>query len=335
MLDKMKKQSKDRVCLTTFIAGERYQEYIPFLVYSCNKAYPEYDILLFLHEKLSSDIRKQVELLNVQNVSFIEETFGDLRKPTSIQSMGLRWVLWDDRFLQYDYLYVVDIDMLYFKEPIPLHLQHIEHMKTTGLPFDNMIRKTVRDPLNLIFLGQRVKNAGLVSIFRYFFGKKEEHLLSGLHFINVGKYYEKFTEQYRDKYKSDIYTSRFYRYCLWPNNEVLLYYMMADVFGDISMLGVQDSSFEHMDFNNPSVKVFRPHHGIHLGTFRMKLEPNTCPLLNTEAYAYYVNAFKSEMLNDPVFMQLLSDAPLRIKQSIKRMGYYYDIDINILHGVEI
>lgn len=332
----MERQSKDKVCLTTFISGERYQEYIPFLVYSCNKAYPEYDILLFLHEKLSPDIRKQLELLNVKNVSFVEEAFGDLRKPTPIQSMCLRWVLWDDRFLQYDYLYIVDIDMLYFKEPIPLHLQHIEHMKTTGVPFfDNMIRRFVRKPFNFKKLGQRLKNAGLTSIFTYLFGNKEESLLSGLHFINVEKYYAKFTAQYREKYRSDIYNSRFFNYCMRPDNEVLLYHMMADVFGDISVLGVQDEAFEHMDFSKPSNKVFRPHHGIHLGNFRIKYEPGTYPLLNTKAYAFYVNAFKNEMLCDPVFIQLLCAAPLRIKQSFKRIGFYYNINIKVLNDVEI
>ena len=56
----------------------------------------------------------------------------------------LRWVIWDPIFMKYDYLYIADIDMFYIREPIPLHIQHVEHMTLTGLPFDNLIRKDSR-----------------------------------------------------------------------------------------------------------------------------------------------------------------------------------------------
>ena len=128
---------KEKVCLTTFIYGIKYQAYIPFLVYSCNKSYPEYDIRLYLYENLDENVKKQVDLVNAPNLTIKERHFSDCPNMNPLKAKSLRWVLWDDAFMNYDYLYVVDIDMLYIKEPTPLHVQHVEHMKTTGLSFDN------------------------------------------------------------------------------------------------------------------------------------------------------------------------------------------------------
>ena len=33
-----------KICLTTFVQGHLYQEYLPMLIYSIGKAYPEYDV---------------------------------------------------------------------------------------------------------------------------------------------------------------------------------------------------------------------------------------------------------------------------------------------------
>lgn len=36
-----------KICLTTFVQGHLYQEYLPMLIYSIGKAYPEYDVKIF------------------------------------------------------------------------------------------------------------------------------------------------------------------------------------------------------------------------------------------------------------------------------------------------
>lgn len=61
-----------KVCLTTFVYGEAYQAYIPFLMYSCYKAYPEYDMVIFVYKSLAKNIKKQIEKLNYSNVTIIE-----------------------------------------------------------------------------------------------------------------------------------------------------------------------------------------------------------------------------------------------------------------------
>ena len=46
-----------KICLTTFVQGHLYQEYLPMLIYSIGKAYPEYDVKIFLHDTLRDDLR--------------------------------------------------------------------------------------------------------------------------------------------------------------------------------------------------------------------------------------------------------------------------------------
>ena len=45
---------KLKVCVTTYIYGEKYQDYIPLLIYSIHKVYPEYYIILFLYGVLQT-----------------------------------------------------------------------------------------------------------------------------------------------------------------------------------------------------------------------------------------------------------------------------------------
>lgn len=57
----MEKLKGEKDCLlTTYIAGTKYQAFIPLLVYSCKQAYPEYDIALFLHETLDPRVKQSL-----------------------------------------------------------------------------------------------------------------------------------------------------------------------------------------------------------------------------------------------------------------------------------
>ena len=96
----------NKVCLTTFIYGDKYQDYIPLFVYSCHKAYPEYDIHLFLYDTLRKDIRKLIDFLDKNNVHIHEHYFRECTKMRPFIAQTLRWVLWDPVFLEYDYIYI-------------------------------------------------------------------------------------------------------------------------------------------------------------------------------------------------------------------------------------
>lgn len=51
-----------KICLTTFVQGHLYQEYLPMLIYSIGKAYPEYDVKIFLHDTLRDDLRPALDM---------------------------------------------------------------------------------------------------------------------------------------------------------------------------------------------------------------------------------------------------------------------------------
>ena len=320
---------KDKVCLTTFIYGERYQAYIPFLVYSCQVSYPEYDIILFVYGKLSENVRRSLEIISVNNCRVIEHCFDDCQKMTSLKSMALRWVLWDDCFMDYDYLYVVDIDMIYQRENMPLHEQHKMHMQTTGLAFDNMRRRYMLHPFRPVPFLQRIKYAGVRSLFKFLFGERMIYRASGLHFVKVKDYYCKMTSSIREKYKHSIYSNKWLKDVMFPDNEALLYYMLQEAGLCPEQMPIQSNSYSSVDFQNPERREFRPHHGIHLGLFRSDIpiiqRPSDEAILKTEAYKYYFIQFRDRMYPDPVFKQLLEEAPVYIMDSFERMfTYAYD-----------
>ena len=315
---------QSRVCLTTFIYGVKYQEYIPFLVYSCKKAYPEYDIVLFLYEKLAPHIKDQLSLINIKNVYIREETFNDCPQMTPLKAKSLRWVLWDDVFKEYDYLYIVDIDMFYIREPKPLHEQHCEHMKTTLLPYDNLARCFERHPFNLISVGSRVKNAGLQNIFGFFFGTRKDLRLSGLHFIDVNKYYSIYNEEQRAKYQRMIYEGKFMRNVYSCNNESFLYLIMKEIGLEPERLAIQTNSNNMLDFDNCTRPEFRPHHGIHMGIFRQELQGKH-EILESDAYNYYVSQFSNNIMNDTVFVSLINMSSDSMRTHFDRLFRYYKL----------
>ena len=317
-----------KVCLTTFIYGIQYQSYIPFLLFFCYKAYPEYDVVLFLHDKLDEKIKGQIDSLDLKNkITIHENHFYDCPNITPLKSKAFRWILWDDVFLEYDYLYTVDIDMFYIRESIPLHTQHIQHMNYIGLPISNLARKLKYNPFNLSTLATRLKNAGFNSIFKFFYHEKHEIRTTGLHFVDIKRYYSLLTEEYRERFKKDIYTGHFLSYIMASSDEIFLTEILKKIGIEHSKLGFQKNSVNMLDFSNPNRLEFRPHHGIHMGIFRGGQSiTSPHPILESNAYTYYLVKFKKEVLNDSKFYQILEDAPDNIKIAFKCLFQYYGIN---------
>lgn len=317
-------ENKSKVCLTTFIYGDSYQAYIPFLIYSCHKSNPEYDLVLFVHGSLSASVRESLNILDACNYRIIENTFNDCPQMTPLKSMALRWVLWDDSFLEYDYIYIVDIDMLYLKENMPLHKQHLIHMNVTGLSYDNMRRRYILNPFCLKSVLRRIKHAGFKSFFSFMFGKRVIYRATGLHFISVADYYRKFTKSIREKFLISIYNNQWLKDVMIPDNEALLYHILEEAGLTPNLMPTQSNSYASIEFRNPSREEFRPHHGIHLGLFRFTIGANEKLILDSPAYKYYVEVFKTNLLNDTIFNELLARSPSYIKLSINMMYEYYD-----------
>ena len=325
----------DKVCLTTFVYGEKYQNYLPMLLYSSCKANPNYDVILFLYDNLKSEIKNLIDQLELTNKLIIfENCFKDCPRINSLKSQCLRWVLWNDIFKEYDYLYTIDVDMFYIKEPTPLHIQHIQHMQTTGLPFDNM-RRICYPQKNCISILRRIKYAGLRSIIKFIKENNPEYKLTGLHFVDVENYYRIFTHEKREIVKKEIYNNGYLEYIMTVSDEVLLATIMKKIGFDINNLAIQSNSISSLSFENPTRPEFRPHHGIHMGIFRNNIDTinknkGDKDILDSETYAYYINIFKNEILPDPNFKLIIDNCDNNIKDSFKNLFEYYKINENSL-----
>ena len=331
---------EEKVCVTTYVWGDKYQDYVPIAVYSLQKSYPEYDIVLFLHGTLKPSLKALLDKFNLK-VTIKENVFADCPQMNSSKAKAFRWVLWDDSFLSYDYIYTIDIDMFYIKEPLSLHLQHIYHMKNiTNLPFDNMRRiVSVKDNclINRVFdLCRFCKKNGIKS--RYIpnylslFKNSEIVRLSGLHFVNVKDYYGALSLDVLRKYTLEIYEGVYLK-GLNVSDEIFLYRMLHELGFNVNRLAVQKlGQYEHLDFNNYDKELFRPTHGVHLGVFRgEKLAGWQMETLLMPHEIYYKEYIQNELLANRdfiEFIQSLEDAP---KLYFKKYFDFHRIDASFLN----
>ncbi|MDT3369867.1 MAG: hypothetical protein LIR40_14705 [Bacteroidota bacterium] len=323
---------KDRVCLTTFVYGEKYQDYIPLLLYSCKKAYPEYDIVLFLYEPLRTDIKRILDEIGIDlsGVIIKENAYHHIGKMDSWICRTIRWTLWDESFNKYDYLYIIDIDMFYIKEPVAIHEQHKIHMEVLGLPFSNVKRHSYvksRDKLNIL---RRLKHAGLINFIEFLNSHgKEQNRVTGLHFVDIKKYYTILDKSMRDSIEKMISNKNIYKYVNEPNDEVILGTILSTFMEfDMNQLAYQEVQSIVLDFNNFDKKEFRPHHGIHLGIFRTETErfnSDTLTILNSNAYAYYINYLRDNILKDEMYKHIYSLLPESPKILMNRLLHFYNL----------
>lgn len=317
----------NRICLTTFVFGKKYQAYIPFLLYSCHKAYPDYDFIIFVYGDLDENISKQINYLQISSKLIIKENaFADFQNMDPLISKTLRWLLWDDSFNDYDYLYTVDIDMLYIREPIPLLEQHKQHAEFLDLPLSNMKRTFEYSCLKPSIFGSMINRLGIKHALLNFSIKRREERLTGLHFVKIKEYYTLLTADKRQKLIADLKRGKYLKGVGFPNNEIYLYKLVESIGFDLTGLGSQSDSVTSLDPNNPNRKEFRPHHGIHLGIFRSAdLISDSAPILNSAIYNYYIDLYESEILSDPVFNELLELSPNFIRSRFDLMHSYYKI----------
>lgn len=328
---------KNRVCVTTYIWGDRYQEYLPIAAYSMNKMYPEYDFIVFLHGNLSPCLRSCLAKLNLDDKIIIKEnTFADCPNMNPNKAMAFRWVLWDDLFLNYDYLYTIDIDMFYIKEPLPLHMQHIYHMKeVTHLPFDNMRRVLKRSTFSLkqqiIDILYYVKNFGVKYLLNYIKKARTDiYMLSGLHFVDIKQYYSILSKERIELYRSAIYDDSYMRDLNTFNNEAFLYKMLKESGFDVDSLAEQDWSnpYLHCDFNRYDSPLFRPTHGIHMGNYRSVVEHEKIKsMLSIPSEVYYKEYLINNLLNDKDFLYFLSVLSDDAKSYFRKYFSFINVDV--------
>jgi hypothetical protein len=100
------------------VYDQRYSDYAKLFEYCAKKAYPEYDVRAIGR----SEIEKEYGV------------FPDNKATTST----MRFCLPDSYYAGYDYVLITDVDMLIYRETMPIHEQHLAVMVHTGYPYENL-----------------------------------------------------------------------------------------------------------------------------------------------------------------------------------------------------
>lgn len=309
--------------MTGFVFGNTFQEYIPLLVYSIIKAYPDYKLLIFVRGNLQKHISKQLEILNPLGSFTIKENFHTKTNLRNQRGKALRWVTWVEEFHKYHSIYYSDIDMFYIKEEPGLYEQHMTHCKLIGKPFSNIQRsaRTINPYRIKNFLKSCKHNTFYSTFKRLFQGITTDSRLSGLHFIQTNKYNEKVGPLLNKYYEILIDEKTFKHHLNGFNNESFLYDLVNE-----SGLGVNiptTSSNKEMFDASPTNTKLRPHHGLHLSIFKdLKNIMHQQEIVDSSVYRKYFKIFFS-LQEDPIFKKIQHNFSEEVALLINNINTYY------------
>ncbi|MEN0679038.1 hypothetical protein [Plesiomonas shigelloides] len=316
-----------QVCFTTFVFGNKYIEYIPLFVYSIKKAYPKSGIVIFCHSDISNEELGNIEKIgNYNDIKIINKYQSDISLSNNKDipyGAALRWLVWDDSFLNYQRIYIADIDIFYCKEEKNIYEQHEIHMRKIGKPFSNIIRHPKHVTYGYKeFLKDSIKVSLKYAIKKIVKSKKNQRQLSGLHYTSVD--FHKSILRSRRKYIDQLRRKTvFIHHKRGFNDEAYLYDIVSNEL-DISDI-CQNTKNNPPSAATPTDVFFRPHHGLHLGIFRNKnnIKANT-RLLNSKEYLTYYKYFIECYHKDKILIDISRNFPSGLKQEINNMINYYE-----------
>ncbi|MDN3725286.1 hypothetical protein QRD02_12935 [Aequorivita sp. SDUM287046] len=213
---------------SVFVFG-KYERYLPYYVYSIEKAYPNTDVIIFYNSILSLKIKRNLK--GKPHVIVYEEFYKEYNYFDNYKMYGgggltlLRYLIPEEYFKGYQNVYFGDVDILILKEPENLFHFHEIQAKKSNLPFSNKVR---------------LLETGALS-----------ERLTGLHFVVVKSYFAKI-----NKVIIDILAKKTVR-------EQLL----VDIRRDEELLyAINKLAFNFSPQSLIHNKV--PLHGVHFGLFR-------------------------------------------------------------------
>lgn len=182
-----------KLCISV-VVDKNYEKYIPYFIYFITESYPNYYIKILFLGNLDNKTIDLITLINNPLVS-IEENFFKGFPKTNQELKSIRWLIPYEVFVEYDYVYIGDVDILICKEKLNLLDTHISHIEKNDIPYSNAIRN-------------------------------KQKRFTGLHFFKVKEYYDAMSpiiKKYYNKIKTKkLRLSQNYR------NEHLLYDMVNE-----------------------------------------------------------------------------------------------------------
>lgn len=329
-----------KICIFTNVYGTKYQEFIPIYIHSILRSYPDYHVYINVDRKIEQHIMEQISILpNTYNFKIVESLESDLKtKNVSDRSKlkrNMTWLIYDDFFSQFEYLYIGDIDVFICNENPSLLEQHIKHCSALNLSYSNFVRsqymKMNKKPLILlrIALGRGIKEA--ISWY-----KMEDTIvkrMTGLHFVKVEEYFRAVRPLF-NKYngilnKVALGKGSSHENLYLKSNEIMLYDLINE--SGIGVPPIIPNNYSEMPSDCSSIG-FRPMHGMHLGVFRGKKGPfNEFQSVSSELYKGYYKQFCVMRLTDPIYKKIDKLQSKYIKSIIANMDTFYK-SIGVYYG---
>ena len=322
---------ENSLCLTTYVFGEKYHYYIPILLYSLLRAYPEYRPIIFVKEFLSNKLKNIIASIEKElgSVSIYEGVYNTYSIDNVQKGKSIRWVLDHKELMEYDYCYFIDIDMFYINEQPSLLSQHINHMQVLDLPYSNIIRSNRIKQFALGNIKQSIRNFGVLEGLKISCSRTHTtNKLSGLHFVKTEEYYKELNKVI-ENYRSMIFGNNSIR--MHPggfSNESMLYDMVRD--SGMNLPPLLNTAGPHwLDYHRFNEVGFRPHHGIHLGIFRSTdIAPAYKHTLKLQFYQYYYYTYRQMRDDDMLLQYIIKNSPIYIRKHFERLDNFYLVEEN-------
>ncbi len=323
-----------KMCVVTYVFGEKYQSFIPYYCYSFLKEYPEYDIYIYVDRALRENCRRMVKELESMGKIEIRNIPNENMKISSAAlknlniAKAMRWFLLEEEFQEYKGMYCGDIDIFICKEKNGIYESHMEHCAYLRLPYSNCLR-TYREKRELTELLLNLKHYGIFGTYKsYQFPVREYKRLTGLHFFQPDKCFPLLLK-HREEMIEELNRVAAHKSNIWTvcniNDESVLYeYIKGCGLGipeykDAAGLGIIENE-------NPHSVLFRPHHGIHLALWRpdsFGRKRYDTKLMLCDTYQNYFRDFQEKYNQDPVLNRMLDKDPSYGARIIRDMKEFY------------
>lgn len=116
-----------KMCICVYVSGRQYFEYVPFFIYFCKKAYPDYYIYIASgSQKFPRRMFYVIDKLFPNDGTILCEQImriSNAHDPDTVKTR--RWVMWPDRFNEFENIYIGDVDLFLVNETPSLLDRHL------------------------------------------------------------------------------------------------------------------------------------------------------------------------------------------------------------------
>ena len=137
------------------VCDGRYSYYAPLFAYSARQAYPDYDVVVAFRAPLE-DAPMDLQELTISEVADLMPKevkiipFGSLAPYDPYTTAALRFAGFEKELKDYDFVLITDIDMLIYREELPIVDQHMMHLEHDGtICYENWITETDGDAVRM------------------------------------------------------------------------------------------------------------------------------------------------------------------------------------------